>query len=190
MAEYPLPRDIAEHVPAELSEFILSVDPLEPENTRLAAAYVLLQNGITSKAALMDFEVNDCRKGECCHVAPKPLTVLQLLVSMQALCQRAECAASSGVPCVGLRQGTFCFSHLLFCTLCVERCARRLATALASTTPSRSANTGSDIAALVNVIRAEENKVHIDIGSKVEVRSTLVCCCVVAACTYVCIARP
>ena len=102
MAEYPLPRDIAEHVPAELQEFILSVDPLEPENTRLAAAYVLLQNGITTKAALMDFEVSDCRKGECGHVVPKPSTVLQLRVSMQALCQRAEYAASSGAPYVKL----------------------------------------------------------------------------------------
>ena len=113
MAEYPLPRDIAEHVPAELQEFVLSVDPLEPENTRLAAANVLLQNGVTTKAALMDFEVSDCRKGVCSHIAPKPLTVLQLLVSMQALYQRAECAASSGAPYVKLRQGKFCLTSVI-----------------------------------------------------------------------------
>jgi len=57
-----------------------------------------------------------------------------------------------------------------------------LATSLANAAPSRSATTGSDIAALVNVIRAEENKVHIDIGAKVDVRSTLIRCYVVAEC--------
>ena len=119
MAEYQLPRDIAEHVPAELQEFILSVDPLEPENTRLAAAYVLLQNGITTKTALMDFDVSDCRKGECGHFAPKPLTgLLQLLVFMQALCQRAEYAASSGAPCVELRQGTFHLTPVILHAVC------------------------------------------------------------------------
>ena len=76
-----------------------------------------------------------------------------------------------------------CFT--CYSTRCIlNTCSvHRLATSLAMAAPSRSSTTGSDIAALVNVIRAEENKVHIDIGAKVEVRSISTRCCVVAAYT-------